>query len=211
MLEGIWSHKTAVFKLLPAQAEGAQQVGLLPTVHAKAHCSPDFEEDFMIFILCCRQREINHGSWLLGKGCASARGWLCLAPAQACTRVDCQSQANVHKKAFQHTQAPAMHGAATARSAGPLTPLLASSASSLSSRRTPRASVPASVCRVASECVFCPGFFSSLPLTVSLFRPVSPGFLSLTVDPLLASLCLTLSSLLCLYRSLSPDTVSLCC
>lgn len=129
MLEGIWSHKSAVFKLLPAQAEGAHQVGLLPTVHAKAHCSPDFEEDFMIFILRCRQREINRGSWLLGKGCASARGWLCLAPAQACTRVDCQSQANVHKKAFQHTQAPAMHGAAAARSAGPLTPLLASSAS----------------------------------------------------------------------------------
>ena len=145
-----------------------------------------------------------------GEGLCFCQGWLCLAPAQACTRVDCQLQANVHKKTFQHTHAPATHGAATARSPGPLTPRLASSASSLSSHRTLIASVSASVCRVAPEFVFCPGFFSSLPLTVSLFRPVSLGFLSLIVDPLLVSLCLTLSSLLCLYRSLSSDTVFLC-
>lgn len=44
-----------------------------PGVRANAHRGPDFEEDFMIFILCCRQRKVNRSSWLLGKGCAFAR------------------------------------------------------------------------------------------------------------------------------------------
>lgn len=162
-----------------------------PIVHAKAPCSPDFEEDFMIFLLCCRQRKINRGSWLLGKGCASARAGCAWHQLRHVPESTVSGRQMYTQKTFQHTHAPARHGATTARSAGPLTPLLASSASSLSSHRTLIASVSASVPRVASEFVFCPGRFISLPLTLSL------GFLSLTVDTLLVCLCFSDSFLPC--------------
>lgn len=163
----------------------------------------------MIFILCCRQRKINRGSWLLGKGCASARAgcaWHQLRHVPestvSCRQMYTKKHSSTHMR--QPCTEPPQH-AAQGRSRPCWLPLpLPFLLTGLI------ASVSASVCRVALEFVFCPGFFSSLPLTVSLFRPVSLGFLSPIVDPLLVSLCLTLSSLLCLYRSLSSDTVSLC-
>ena len=60
-----------------------------PGVQAKAHRSPYFEGDFVIFILCCYRRKVNCGSWLPGKGLSSCQGCWRLAPAQARTRVDC--------------------------------------------------------------------------------------------------------------------------
>lgn len=126
----------------------------------------------MIFLLCCRQRKINRGSWLLGKGCASARAGCAWHQLRHVPESTVSGRQMYTQKTFQHTHAPARHGGTRARSAGPLTPLLASSASCLSSPRTPIASVSASAPRVASEFVFCPGRFLSLPLTAS------PGFLS---------------------------------
>lgn len=51
------------------RAEGARE-DPSPTpsgAHAKVHRSPDFEEDFRILILRCRQRKISRSSWLLGR------------------------------------------------------------------------------------------------------------------------------------------------
>ena len=132
----------------------------------------------MIFLLCCRQRKINRGSWLLGKGCASARAGCAWHQLRHVPESTVSGRQMYTQKTFQHTHAPVRHGGTRARSAGPLPPLLASSASCLSSPRTPRASVSASVPRVASEFAFCPGRSLSLPLTASPVSSLWPSTLS---------------------------------
>lgn len=68
VLEGICSHEQCSLQAAAGIARGTHEAGMpQPRACAKAHRSPCFEGDFMIFLLYCRQRKVNGSSWLPGK------------------------------------------------------------------------------------------------------------------------------------------------
>lgn len=178
--------ESAAFKLLLALAEGTCAVGMPPPgVHAKTHHSPYFEGDFMILVLCCCQRKVNCSSWLLGKGCTSARAacaWhrLRLVPASTvgCRQMYAQKHSSTHMHP-PHTELPQHSTRGDARPAG-----LRAAPFPFSFLRFPGLCLPLSQhpfvslsVWVQSLTVFFLGFLISPPWTLFLFLPVSLGIL----------------------------------